>query len=335
MNWSLIFMTLVAAALVLRLFFGGDKCNMSVRGLTKIFHRSSAKNDLKISTKANVSGIVFGKKAGLYVTSPPEAEGHTLVLGGSGVGKTTALLIPTLNAWGNSNSSFVIDISDDIAKNVNMTNKLIFDPDNINTLPYDIFAPIDTITDKGDKIEALQKMGTFLRPLTYSDIKSGGGKFYAEGAQNILGAVLIAGYFYDKDFCTICKWLCSSTDKQIISDIKNIGEETAITLINPYSNESDNNAVGCFNEARKAVKLFATNHHIMNSVRRSAHGEKAFSPDQIEKYNCFIIIRQERLELYKPLTQIIVAQTLDYFMSRPLNYKKATFICPRRIEVIR
>jgi len=73
-----------------------------------------------------VHGIVFGRKAGLYAYSPSHAEGHIAVFGGSGLGKTSALLIPTLQSW--DGCSLTIDISGDISSNVDIPNKLIYSP---------------------------------------------------------------------------------------------------------------------------------------------------------------------------------------------------------------
>ena len=73
---------------------------------------------------SDAHGIIFGIKNKFKLYSPESEEGHVLVVGGSGLGKTSALLIPTLNSW--HGTSFTIDISGDICKNVNMPNKLVF-----------------------------------------------------------------------------------------------------------------------------------------------------------------------------------------------------------------
>ena len=41
-------------------------------------------------------GVLLGKKYGLLAYSPEPDEGHIIVMGPSGTGKTSALLIPTL-----------------------------------------------------------------------------------------------------------------------------------------------------------------------------------------------------------------------------------------------
>ncbi len=81
-------------------------------------------------------GVVFGKKRLSYYFSPTNSEGHIAVFGGSGLGKTSALLIPTLRVW--KGTSFTIDISGDICKNVPIRRKLVYEPENKNTTPYNL-----------------------------------------------------------------------------------------------------------------------------------------------------------------------------------------------------
>ena len=71
-------------------------------------------------------GVLLGKKYGLLAYSPEQNEGHIIVMGPSGTGKTSALLIPTLRSW--QGTALVVDISGDISANVDTPNKIIFDP---------------------------------------------------------------------------------------------------------------------------------------------------------------------------------------------------------------
>ena len=84
---------------------------------------------------------MVGKKFGLVAYSPEQDEGHILVLGPSGTGKTSALLIPTLRSW--KGTALVVDISGDIASHVDVPNKIVFDPTSDNCIPYDVFFSID------------------------------------------------------------------------------------------------------------------------------------------------------------------------------------------------
>ena len=84
------------------------------KGKTK---KKTKMTQLKKMSRKKANGIVFGKCVfHKLVCSPTNAEGHIAVFGGSGLGKTSALLIPTLQAW--QGTSFTIDISGDICRNI-------------------------------------------------------------------------------------------------------------------------------------------------------------------------------------------------------------------------
>ena len=58
------------------------------------------------------NGFTFGLLGGKKVYLPCDGEGHIAIFGGSGQGKTSALLIPSLRVW--QGPFFCIDISGDI-----------------------------------------------------------------------------------------------------------------------------------------------------------------------------------------------------------------------------
>ena len=83
-NMILIVLVLAIAYLLFTIFKNcikkGDKSNVM----------------LKESSRDSAEGIVFGMEKRNLVYSPTNAEGHISDFGGSGVGKTSAILIPTL-----------------------------------------------------------------------------------------------------------------------------------------------------------------------------------------------------------------------------------------------
>lgn len=105
-----------------------------LRGQMNHFPNPFAKKNLVYRHPAQAKGILFGKKFGLLAYSPEQDEGHILVLGPSGTGKTSALLIPTLRSW--QGTALVVDISGDISANVNTPNKIVFDPTSENCIQH-------------------------------------------------------------------------------------------------------------------------------------------------------------------------------------------------------
>ena len=61
---------------------------------------------------SKVHGFIFGKMGGKYVTKKEDKDGHILVVGGAGSGKTSCIAIPSLLAW--REPVFCIDIKGEL-----------------------------------------------------------------------------------------------------------------------------------------------------------------------------------------------------------------------------
>jgi type IV secretory pathway TraG/TraD family ATPase VirD4 len=281
------------------------------------------KTQLKKGLKAYSHGIIFGKKGGQVVYSPTNREGHVAVFGGSGLGKTTALLIPTLRSW--TGTSFTIDISGDICKNVDMPNKLVYEPANPDSTPYNIFGPIDLLKYEDDKNEVLEELAFLMMP---DDPKMDDtSKFFNTEGRKILTASLIAFYHTGMDFVQICEKIVGSSWKDLFNDIDLTEYNKAIQYINSFAGASEQNTAGCKQAVDSVIKLFATNERIKRTIRRPRTNEVAFTPSKLEKHNVFVVIDDSKLKLYAPLLHIITAQSLEYFSTRPSDRKTTILFC--------
>ena len=268
------------------------------------------------------AGIVFGRDTrGKCVYSPANDEGHCAVFGSSGCGKTSALLIPTLRAWtsgtAGNNTCFVIDISGDISSNVHCRNKLVFEPGNGNSVPYDVFAMIDTLPDDGQKNEALAQLAFLMMP--DEEDADASSRFWRRNARNMLTASLIYLYHKDFDFQETCSAIVSLSYSTLIDQICGDDNYTAMQYIKQYVGAKPENLANFKASCDSAVMLFVTNKNVAMSIRRPREGEAAFTPAALERYNVFVVIPDDKLKLYAPLLQIITAQCLEYFSSRPVE----------------
>lgn len=272
-----------------------------------------------LASPDNAHGVIFGKEKGAVFFSPVNNEGHIAVFGGSGSGKTSGLLIPTLRSW--TGTSLVIDISGDISSNCNIHNKLIFEPANPHSIPFNIFDAIDRTTDINEKNEKLEHLAYMLMP--DSERMDDNAKFFLTEGRKILAAALIAFYHQGKDFIQICEFIMGHSFQKVFSAIDASRCEMAIQYINSFEGANERNTAGCKQAADNAVKLFATNNKIKKVVRRPAKQELSFSAASAENSNVFVIIDDVLLELYAPLVHVITAQCLDYFSSRSAEHTHA------------
>lgn len=281
------------------------------------------KTQLKKAFKSKAHGIIFGKQGLKVIYSPTNQEGHIAVFGGSGLGKTSALLIPTLRSW--TGTSFTIDISGDICKNVDIPHKMIYEPANPDSLPYNIFGPIDRLENEDDKNEALEELAFLMMP---DDEKMADtAKFFNTEGRKILTASLIAFYHAGMDFIPICEKIVGSSWKDLFNAIDSTEYSKAIQYINSFTGTSEQNTAGCKQSADSVLKLFATNERVKRTIRRPYSQEVAFTPSKLEKYNVFVVVDDSKLKLYAPLLHIITAQSLEYFSNRSNDSKTTILFC--------
>ena len=79
-----------------------------LRGQANHLPNPFVRRNIAYRPKEKAQGVLLGKKFGLLAYSPEQDEGHILVMGPSGTGKTSALLIPTLRSW--QGTALVVDI---------------------------------------------------------------------------------------------------------------------------------------------------------------------------------------------------------------------------------
>ena len=294
-----------------------------LRGQVNHFPNPFAKKNLVYRHPAQAKGVLFGKKFGLLAYSPEQDEGHILVLGPSGTGKTSALLIPTLRSW--QGTALVVDISGDISANVNTPNKIVFDPTSENCIPYDVFASINEVTDDTERQERLEQLAYLLLPDKANDSEAG--IFFTKNGRKMITAALICYYGMDWGFVEICEFFLGHDWRSLLNDIAKQQNLIANMFISSFAGASEQNTAGCKQAADDALKLFATNEKIKNALRKSASYEQSISPATLETNSIYVYIPEEKLEIYGDLMRIITAQSMEYFSSRPKENKRMILFC--------
>ena len=289
------------------------------KGKTK---KKTKMTQLKKMSRKKANGIVFGKCVfHKLVCSPTNAEGHIAVFGGSGLGKTSALLIPTLQAW--QGTSFTIDISGDICRNIDKPHKMIYEPANPDSIPYNIFGAIDDLDDVDEQNESLEQLALQLMP-DKEKSNSDATEFFTQEGRKILTSAFIAFYHQGKDFVEICELIIRNGWKELFNMIDETNNFNAIQYINSFAGGNEKNTAGCKQAVDKVLKLFATNEKVKKTLRRPKK-EESFTPKELESHNVFVIVEDSKLKLYSPLLRIITSQCMEFFSNRQ-NNKKPTIL---------
>lgn len=282
------------------------------------------KHVLVVRPRSKAHGVILGKiaKRLLYV-SPEQSEGHIVVFGPSGTGKTSALLIPTLRSW--EGTALVVDISGDIAANVHTANKIVYDPTAEDCIPYDVFASINAVDDDTERQERLEQLAYLLLPDKANDSEAG--VFFCKNGRKMITAALICYYGMGWEFIKICEHFLSNDWRSLLNDIAKQDNTTANMYISSFAGASEQNTAGCKQAADDALKLFATNAKIKNALRKPASYEQSICPATLETNSIYIYIPDEKLKIYGDLLRIITAQSMEYFSARPKENKKMILFC--------
>jgi len=276
---------------------------------------------VKLLSPAKASGIIFGLLGDMLACSPEEDEGHISIFGGTGLGKTLAILIQTLRKW--LGTVFVIDIAGDICKNVHMPNKIIYEPENPESTPYNIFAEVDETEDKDEQDELLATLAHLLMPDVRRDNSTS--IYYKAEGRKMLTAALIAFYHAGDDFIDICRRIAESDWDTLLADIAAQGNEKANRFVSSFIGVKPENTAGSKQALDRAIDLFAFSEKLKRNIRRPKPGEQYFSPGKLEGHNVFVILEDAKLKVYAPLLHVITAQSLNY-MSKRENYTGKTIL---------
>lgn len=272
-------------------------------------------SDLNTAMLGKGKGIVFGKiakKRELYL--PAGNEGHVLVVGGSGSGKTSSVLIPTIESFCSrgGGTAFVIDISDDISSV--LADKLgdralSFCPwsaaDDGNK--WNVFAAIDQATTNDARLELLEQLAYILMP--QGDGSSSPSTYYQDGGRSILIATLQA-FSRELDFVDVCKLITESSWRDLFNRIEDAQDHVASTMLNEFRGTDDRSIAGCYQNCVKAVKPFA------RGTLATKFGRDGLSPATLKVKSLFVCIPDAKLKISADLLRLISSQALEFFASR-------------------
>lgn len=281
----------------------------------------------KVALKPFAYGIIFGKVSPFRVAySPPADEGHVLLVGSSGSAKTSSVIIPTLKKSLKDNCdthAYVIDISDDIEKNVQSSNKLIFEPENPDSIPYDIFYPVDQLPDKDRKEEYLINLAFLILP---ENVKaSDSNQYFLNGGRKILISCLLSFYPKGFDFMEIIRIICSNSYERVLEMVKDSECPLAVEYLQSFAESNPRNVAGCLESLTTALALFR-NPVVKRVIRRPKKGEKSITMDSLENYSVFIKVHDSRLATYSAILRVLTIQTLNYLSEREKSLKSPILI---------
>lgn len=277
----------------------------------------------------NPTGIVLGKDkfSKKYVCKELEEDGHVFLIGGSGSGKSSCFVIPTLLV-NPKTRIFAIDIKGELSfKTAKYGDEqvLIFNPSNRSQYGYDPFYALGRDSTTQQILETMQT-------ITYSLIALPAGlkdPFWKVSARNLLIGLLV--YYYKQGIHNLVGIIDEILGKSVRDSIEQImnttkPESVEYRYIVQFEAMEDETLGGIIAEMNNHLVVFANDQDIRYAFRDN--GCKVNPLKLEEGYSIYIVVKEEKLSAYYDVLQLIINQTLSQLEKRAEDQKYG-FRCAR------
>lgn len=255
------------------------------------------------------NGFIFGKDEYAthdWMVKPEDRDGHIMIVGGPGSGKTTCLAIPSMMSW--KHRIFAIDIKGELCAKSGRPMVRVFNPLDHNAYGYDPFFVLKTATNK---VQEIRKIAISLIPIP-AEVKD---PYWLNGAQNLLTSGLI--HFHNQKLSFI-----EAIEKIQTLPIENLVKELAISDVN----EARILASQFIDANIKELRSFKgeVSQHIIDFILdpdiRQAFSKpavKCVKPENLENgCDVFLQIPEHKLDQWGRILSLITSQFLDHFEKR-------------------
>jgi type IV secretion system protein VirD4 len=252
-------------------------------------------------------GFVFGKKYSYFVSKPEDTDGHILVMGGVGSGKTSCVGIPSLLSW--KARVFAIDIKGELYEKTRSKrdNIKVFNPLDKDAFGYD---PFHLLKKSANPTQDAREITLAIIP-TPPNIND---PFWIRSAQTLLtGAILHyckCGYSFADAMLEIQR----QKPGDLIEAISTSPSSEAQLFV-PQLQELKKEAVaGVAMEMSNHLMVFATDPDLRQSLGKT----DTIKPVDLEHgYDIYVCIPEDKLEQWKPLLTMMINQFMRHFERRP------------------
>lgn len=277
-----------------------------------------------------------------YVGKPPDEDGHILIVGGAGAGKTSCIVIPTLREW--KGTFFAIDVKGDLLDNVlpymkskrptkvfEFTKNQDVKPKRCTYDPYDLLNK----DDSDNMVRNAREIAQAIAPTPPQNPR----EFWSNSAQNVLtGNLLYVNGLEETDedgktlkgtFDDAMELIQSKPMYELIKDISKSGNANAIKHIMQYTgieNPEDNKMIAGINaELSNSAMVFATDNRVRAAFTESDY---MFRCEDLEDHNVIMVVQEDKLDQWSRAITLVVTQIIRYLERRPEKHSEGYNLPP-------
>lgn len=280
----------------------------------------SKKPDKRLLCK-DPQGIILGKADSKYLSILPgitPGATHTLVLGTSGSGKTSSVLLSTLLAQHNNKeiTFLAVDVKGELLeKGFSMEDKVaVFNPRRRDLYGFDFLYDLTPKSTESEVIEALRRVIYSLIPLKHT-----GEEFCPIAARTVLLGLFLYAWEYQQCYTIpqLVDFALSKNLNTLISDIMAEAEDNSVVtrLLSPYGGDcvAEETLGSISSNIGNALQLFSSDSNLRYLTREAP---KKITPELLEKgISIDLLIEDRDLETYAPILSLAVATCITYLSS--------------------
>jgi len=251
-------------------------------------------------------GFIFGKHDGKYIIKPENTDGHILVVGGVGSGKSSCVAMPTIRAW--RSRIFAVDIKGELSQYAKKyrPNIKIFNPQSPNSHGYDPYAFLRDSTNLTQEIRAVAQAIIPMPP----DIKD---PFWIESAQTMLTGAILHYYISGYSFIDTLREVQGNGAMRLIETVSNSPIDKARLCMGGFIDMTEKTLSGVFAELSRNIISLVSDDNIVSAISSN----KTIDPIDLEYgYDIFLNVPEHLLRQWKNLLSLIVNQFLLFFERR-------------------
>jgi type IV secretion system protein VirD4 len=262
---------------------------------------------------AEPRGVFFGVRENYYVAKSENLDGHVLVVGGPGTGKSSCVAIPTLRSW--KGAVFAVDIKGELYANTKWFRRSIkvFDPQDLKS--RFVYDPYVFLKESRNIAQEARAIAQAIIPLPHNAKEP----FWVENAQIILmGAIL---HYYDAglSFIETLRKIKSYSPQALIKIVANSSYEKAQLCVKNFVELDGKVLAGIAAEINRGITTLVTDDDIICALTPDKNKE-IISPLDLEYgHDIYIKIPEDLLRQWKPLLILLINQFITFFERRGEN----------------
>lgn len=263
-------------------------------------------------------GIILGKYKNQYVRVPLKDIYHYCILGGSGSGKTSTVLLDTLLAnfatGKNVFQTFCIDIKSELSQKSCYAydeNVLVVDPTDRTSTGWDVYYRLHNNPSDDLIVEAIEEVSQAL--IISTNPKD---SFFVENARTMFTGLLAYYFKQGESFIDSVNRILESEIKSLIAEIIKNSEPSDLwyKYLAKFEGKSAESIEDCMVELTTSLSVFSK-FDIRFCFRDNYQKASPYSFN--EEKSVFLAIPEHMLDSYKAIMRLCTVQTLKEMQRRP------------------